>query len=137
MNDTAILYLTTEGRMIEWRWSDFTPREMLCRGNHECETLIDEHFMDDLQALRDDFGEPLPITSGHRCPTHNHNVGGAQNSGHLVAQATDVAVSGAKAYRLIPMAQKCGFNRIGINLRGDNRFVHLGKNDSEPTMWTY
>jgi len=136
LSTVEFLYLTTEGKMIEWRWPDFTPAEMLCRCR-ECDSVIDEQFMDDLQALRDDFGHGMVITSGHRCQIHNRNIGGALDSDHLKAVAADVAVGGAKAYDLIGRAIKHGFNRLGVNQRGDSRFIHLGKSGSQRVIWSY
>lgn len=135
-SQTEFLYLTSEGNQVEWRWPDFTPAEMLCRCRN-CTSVIDEDFMDDLQALRNDFGSPMNITSGHRCMRHNASIGGAMSSGHVTAQAVDVAVGGAKAYELVGKAMNHGFSRIGVSQRDDSRFIHIGAERPDETIWSY
>ena len=44
-----------------------------------------------LQPLRDNWGKPLHINSGYRCPELNREVGGKPTSQHLSGQAADVA----------------------------------------------
>jgi uncharacterized protein YcbK (DUF882 family) len=43
-----------------------------------------------LQVLRDEIGETLTINSGYRSPSWNKKVGGAKNSMHLQAMASDL-----------------------------------------------
>ena len=43
-----------------------------------------------LQALRDELGEPLIINSAYRTPSWNKKVGGAPQSMHLQAKASDL-----------------------------------------------
>ena len=68
------------------KWPNFTPKEIACK----CcgEIAVDEESMDALQRLRDRWGEPLVINSGHRCFKHNMEVGGAPVSQHLTLQGT-------------------------------------------------
>ena len=47
-----------------------------------------------LQVLRDEIGKPITINSAYRSPKYNAKVGGAKNSQHLVAKASDLRVSG-------------------------------------------
>lgn len=44
-----------------------------------------------LQPLRDEWGKPLTINSGYRCPKLNDKVGGVPTSQHVLGQAADVA----------------------------------------------
>ena len=44
-----------------------------------------------LQPLRDEWGGPLFINSGYRCPELNKAVGGVPTSQHVKGQAADVA----------------------------------------------
>jgi len=131
------MFLTTDGNRVPWRWNSFTPSEMLCRCG--CESMIDEQFMDSLQWLRDAFGKPMPITSAHRCLDHNKAVGGSPNSGHLTARAADVRVKWGDALELVCLAHRRGFTRIGVNQTGpyDRRFIHLGMDKPEKTIWSY
>lgn len=47
-----------------------------------------------LQPARDDYGKPMHVNSGFRCPTLNKAVGGKYNSYHLVGKAADIHASG-------------------------------------------
>jgi uncharacterized protein YcbK (DUF882 family) len=47
-----------------------------------------------LQVLRDEIKKPITINSAYRSPKYNAKVGGAKNSQHLVAKASDLRVSG-------------------------------------------
>ena len=47
-----------------------------------------------LQVLRDEINKSITINSAYRSPKYNAKVGGAKNSQHLVAKASDLRVSG-------------------------------------------
>ena len=49
---------------------------------------------ENLQVLRDDLGAPITIRSGFRSISHNRIIGGAKNSYHLRAMASDIVVKG-------------------------------------------
>ncbi len=51
-----------------WRWSNFSPAEIACRGIGKL--LINEPALDKLQALRDRLGKPLIVRSAYRSPEH-------------------------------------------------------------------
>lgn len=44
-----------------------------------------------LQPLRENWGKPMHINSGYRCPELNREVGGKLTSQHLKGEAADVA----------------------------------------------
>ena len=48
------------------------------------------------QKVRDFFDRPVKVNSGCRCPSHNANVGGAENSRHTIPylDAADIVVDG-------------------------------------------
>ena len=46
--------------------------------------------MECLDKIREDYGLPLYITSGYRCPVLNKKVGGKATSQHLKGQAADI-----------------------------------------------
>lgn len=43
-----------------------------------------------LQPLRDEFGEPIIVSSGYRCERVNNGIGGAKNSDHKYGAAVDI-----------------------------------------------
>jgi len=128
----------SDGGFVAWRWASFTPKEMLCRCG-QCESFVDVQFMDSLQSLRDAYGRPMLVTSGHRCEAHNKAVGGSATSGHLTGRAADIQVKWGDALDLLLSAHRRGFTRLGVNQKGryEGRFIHLGMDRPEKTIWSY
>lgn len=83
--------------------------EVMCQGKGCCtESIISPRMVETYQAIRDDYGEPIEITtaggSGHRCLIHNGAVGGANGSLHLTGSAFDLHCRN-KA-KLLPIVEK-------------------------------
>lgn len=53
-------------------------------------------IIDKLDAIREDFGKPIYVNSGYRCPKLNNLVGGVENSAHLQGLAADITSSNNK-----------------------------------------
>jgi len=92
------------------------------------ESDIDKRLIDKLNILRILYGSPLVVTSGARCAQYNAEEGGAVNSAHLPhsqtgqCRAADILVAGGlHRHELVTLAQKVGFERIGIA----KHFLHL------------
>ena len=75
-----------------------------------------------LEALRGRWG-PVRITSGYRCPSHNREVGGVENSRHMVGAAADVAVAQQLQRSFCLLAREEGFS--SVIPYGSRGFVHL------------
>ncbi len=113
--------------------------------------LFTQLAQDTLEALRVEFGVPMIISSGYRCPAHNQAVSstGADGPHTIFAEANitvDVKEFGTDAYELIEIAIAFGFTGIGLNQKGPfaERFIHLDRLDSNlaaararPNVWTY
>ena len=54
-------------------------------------TLFIEKVLD---PIREDWGGPIIVSSGYRCPELNAKVGGAKTSGHLYGYCADLQVKG-------------------------------------------
>ena len=54
-------------------------------------TLFIEKVLD---SIREDWGSPISVSSGYRCPELNAKVGGAKTSGHLYGYCADLQVKG-------------------------------------------
>ena len=54
-------------------------------------TLFIEKILD---PIREDWGSPIIVSSGYRCPELNKAVGGAKTSGHLYGFCADLQVKG-------------------------------------------
>lgn len=67
--------------MITWR-------ETVCKCG--CGLNITTKFHNTINDLREEYGKPIIVLSGARCPNHNKKVGGAPNSAHCEGRAVDV-----------------------------------------------
>lgn len=88
-----------------------------------------------LQGVRDHFGAPMTVHSGHRCGPYNAFVGGARLSQHVEAKAADITVKGVtpnevQEYLLARYPDEHGIGRYntfthvdvrGYKARWDNR----------------
>ena len=121
-------------------WVYFTEEELACKGTDECD--MHPEFMEKLIAVREDYNQPMIITSGYRHLAYNDTIGGAKNSPHLYGRAVDVKVAGGDALRLIGAALRHGMRGIGVKQRGDynGRFIHLDdmpQSDDHPRPWIW
>lgn len=122
----------------EWRWPHFSWAEMSCRGSGEC--CMSPDFLDVLEAIREEFGRPMPVTSGYRSPEYNASVSHTGRTGpHTTGMAADIAVAGENAYRLIKVALAYGITGIGVSQKGPKKFLHLDMANElpRPTIWSY
>lgn len=105
-----------------WPWADFQPVEVACR----CcgELYLDRASMDALQRLRNAWGKPIIINSGHRCAAHNAAVGGAPASQHLDI-AFDCRCPSLEQKDFCRLALEAGFT--GIGRYPGKGFVHLDR----------
>ena len=123
---------------MDWtKYPNFKESEFDCK--HTGKNEMKPEFMDKLQALRTEYGKSMTITSGYRHPSHPIERRKTISGEHSSGLACDVAVQGADAYRIIQLAIKHGFTRIGVQQKGTGRFIHLGmsKDLPNPTIWSY
>jgi uncharacterized protein YcbK (DUF882 family) len=116
----------------------FSDDELACKCG--CGMLPQADFMAKVEKLRVKAGFPFPVTSGARCPKHNNAVSGTGLIGpHTTGRAIDIAVSRAQAHRLLVLACAAGFTGIGVNQKGNNRFIHLDdlETSARPAIWSY
>lgn len=104
-----------------WRWPNFTPQEMACKGDGRL--LIHAESLDLLQNLRNLLAAPLVIHSAYRTRDYNKRVGGAPGSMHLAARAYDVSMSGHDPHEFETAARHCGFT--GFGFYPDQNFMHI------------
>lgn len=120
---------------------NFSDSELMCKCG--CGMLPQRSFIFLVQAIRNEFGKPMPVASAARCPWHNAKVSKTGESGpHTTGRAIDVAVSRADAYELIRIALAYGMTGVGVQQKGDARFIHLDNLPNEPgqprpTIWSY
>ena len=87
-----------------------------------------------LESLRMEFGVPMIIASGFRCPEYNDEVAGTGLEGpHTISElhniTVDVRESGPNAYELLELAIIHGFTGLGIHQQGSSsgRFIHMDR----------
>ncbi|NKB39449.1 MAG: DUF882 domain-containing protein [Ilumatobacter sp.] len=107
--------------MEYWRWENFSPRELACRGTGKL--MVNADAMDKLQAMRTMIGSPLMLNSAYRSKEHNTAVGGAKSSLHMKARAFDISIIGHNPARLDYMGHAAGFGGFGYYRR--NNFIHF------------
>ena len=120
-------------------WADypnFSREEFRCKYTGECE--MHPAFMQRLQHLRTKFGKPMIVTSGYRSKRHPIEANKASPGEHSHGRAADIAVRGADALLLLRLALEFGFTRIGVQQKGEGRYLHLGDSPDFPTgIWSY
>jgi len=104
-----------------WRWPNFSPAEIACRGTDKL--LINAPALDKLQALRDRLGKPLILRSAYRSPEHNRAVDGAPQSKHMNGTAFDIAMSNHDPVAFEAAARAVGF--LGFGFYPRSGFIHV------------
>lgn len=121
---------------MNWRY--FHIAEFACHCG--CgQNLMASDFIDKLDELRERCGFPLVINSGYRCPEHNTRVSTTGQSGpHTTGRAADLGVNREKAVIVLEHALQMPFAGIGVNQKGDGRFIHLDCVERPfKTIWSY
>ena len=118
----------------------FSREEFACSFTNNC--AMDLEMVEKLEVLREEFGQPMRLSSAYRDPKlHPRERLKSNGPGyHGKGMAVDVLIYGADAIRLLKLAIKHGFNGIGINQKNDfsQRFIHLDIRDTEKSaIWSY
>lgn len=110
----------------------FEPREFNC----PCcgENKMNVEFLLTIDELREEFGAPLHINSGYRCPKHNAEVGGVSSSQHLQGKACDLSTVNmtAEQRHALMLLIKKKFKGIGVG----KTFTHVDIRE-KPAFWVY
>jgi hypothetical protein len=133
-----------------WRWPHFTPIEIACKGDGSL--LIDDGFLDIIEALRVVCGFAFPINSWYRSPAYNLQVAKSGDDGaHTTGRAVDIQIYGERAWALLDavFAQRRGGSSlcvtgVGVKQLGPmaGRYIHLDAIDGtdahpRPRLWSY
>ena len=101
----------------------------------ECEPVLNDSFLDKVEAARVIADIPFVFSSFERCPTYNKKVGGADNSPHPLGLGCDVKTGGnrSRARKIVNAAVIVGFEAIEIA----TRHIHLDnmKRAQGPVLW--
>ena len=85
-------------------------------------------LIDYLDGIREEFGEPIKVTSGFRSWDVNHAVGGVKKSQHLAGQAADIvpAKSPERLRELFDLIRKRGgYQQVIYERKGQSVWVHV------------
>jgi uncharacterized protein YcbK (DUF882 family) len=100
---------------------NFTKAEMQCHCCGLC--LMQDKFMETLQALRKDWGRSISVSSGYRCKIHNQMVGGAPKSQHVLGNAADLGISHLSEDEKNTFLVLCRQHFTGIGIA--KSFIHV------------
>lgn len=116
--------------------TNFRVNEFSCKGTGCCKTVkLDMELVKILQNIRDNFNQPVTVTSGYRCPTHNKAVGGVSNSYHTKGQAADIVVKNVSPTEVAKYAESIGVLGIGCYTGSDGNFVHIDTREKKAFWW--
>lgn len=120
-----------------WNFKNFNEEEFACQ--HCGEKGIKLELVEKLQHLRDLYKKPIKINSGYRCAKHPIESVKKSPGTHNEGLAVDVSVERKDAYELLGLALQLEFTGIGVNQKGNGRFIHLdiSKSRTRPTIWSY
>lgn len=128
---------------INWaNYPNFAPHELACK--HCGAEGITAEMMDIMQSIRASMAQPIFISSGYRCVKHPVEQEKDKPGEHTLGMAVDIICYGARALRIIELAQQRNVKRIGVHQKGNpnGRFVHIGiadryKLEFPAALWTY
>ncbi|WCZ56787.1 hypothetical protein K30_051 [Salmonella phage Kenya-K30] len=106
----------------------FKRKEFACRCGCGTST-VDAELLQVITDVREHFGVPVVITSGHRCGNHNRRVGGAVSSMHMTGKAADIKVSGVLPSRVATYLEEKYPSQYGIGRY--NSFTHIDVRDGK------
>jgi len=92
-----------------------------------------------LQILRNNINKPITINSGYRSPEHNKDIGGVENSQHVLGKAADIKVKGISTRILAALIED--LINDGDMLQGGlgiyDTFVHYDVAKGKKRRWDY
>ena len=103
---------------------------------------MNTEFLNTLDSIRAEYGQPMIVSSGYRCATYNAKMSSTGFCGpHTTGRAIDIKVFGEDAIKLIRIALNKGMTGVGVKQHGphNKRFVHLDdlSNGIRPWIWSY
>lgn len=112
---------------------NFSRWEFKCKCNNcSCDT-VDSFLLAVLEVIRDHFGKPVAVSSGHRCKQHNADEGGGEDSQHLDGRAADISIKDVSPHAIAREANALLHGMGGIGLY--ENFVHIDTRTNGPARW--
>ena len=93
---------------------DTDPKLLCTCGHSECDQRsVDQESLNSLQLIRDDYGRPLTVNSGGRCPYHPDEAKKSAPGDHQKRKAVDIKCDNAlDETRLKVLAGRHGATRV-------------------------
>ena len=110
----------------------FAVNEFVCHCCGKGADKIDRRLVDLLEQLRTKAGAPIHINCGYRCPKHNAEVGGVQNSQHVLGTAADITIPQISFDSAVKLVQDLPFDGTGFYPpleKGGAWFIHVDTRD--------
>jgi len=140
-----IILLNLKEAKVMIKTKNFNPesdKKLCCTcGNVLCDKRsVKQMALNMLQRVRDEYGLPMTVTSGGRCPLHKNEKHRSVPADHQRRLGVDIRITGlVMAMLIMAIAVKHGFNAFGINLKSG--FIHLAYRPElvgkRPAVWIY
>ncbi len=90
------------------------PKLECCCGHPECdERSVNQETLDKVQLIRDDYGEPMIVISGGRCPNHPDERRKMRPGDHQKCMTVDITCTNAlNRNKLMVLAGRHGATRV-------------------------
>lgn len=125
----TLLKNTVDKKVSKYFWES----EFKCKCG-KCQLIpgMSPVLIERLDKMREEYGQPIIVTSGFRCKDHNKRVGGSPRSQHLYGRAADI--TGEDLDRLYELAERY-FDSIGDG-RENGLFIHVDTRKGK-RRWMY
>jgi len=117
--------------------------ECRCKNKHcsgkQPQLVMKPQLIQALNRIREEFKEPITVTSGFRCQDHNTAIGGAKASQHLLGSAADIKPTNSDPGDLDRLYRLCEEEAEIIGL-GDGRkrgFIHVDVRPGKRKKFSY
>lgn len=99
-------------------------------------------FLERLDKIREEYGQPMIVSSGYRCSHYNQIISTTGHNGpHTTGRAVDIKVKGDDAVKLLRIAINHGVTGVGVSQKGPHnaRFLHFDDitRGLRPWIWSY
>lgn len=134
--------LTLGVMMISWKKGQykklskyFSSKEF--ENSTDKEFYIDPVLLTKLDLVREEFAEPITVTSGYRSPVHNAKIGGSPSSQHCLGKAADIRPSASSEESLDKLYLICEkyFEAVGDGRK--KGFIHVDTRTGKKRRWDY
>lgn len=120
--------------------SHFKSNEFDCSCTKCDEQKISSELIEKLEKVRKEYGKPIKVNSGYRCPEHNKAIGGKENSSHMAGLAADISPVLMTLDELDLLYEICYsiFDNIGDGR--SKKFIHVDVRPAKATgkrHWIY